>query len=248
MRSLCLVALVGVLSAFQPISQRVQTQTTCVQVLVPSSRVSGRRFASIQVETTTDEQPKPETVKRTVLVQRLHALVPRVRQWMIRFVHLVAQRKAATQQAWQKNSDAMVQRAQQSTSHYLALLRASTTDTNNNNNNNNSADIPTALAKASLVATRKRVQDILDFAKASSHSRLFSSSSVVVSTVSSAVARNPVTNAFRNDADYYAKARKQPKNPQEEARLQAKYAAIESLEERAFTILVDLGMVQINNA
>jgi hypothetical protein len=39
----------------------------------------------------------------------------------------------------------------------------------------------------------------------------------------------------------------QPKPPKEEARLQAKYAAIESLEERAFTILVDLGMVELSD-
>lgn len=44
-----------------------------------------------------------------------------------------------------------------------------------------------------------------------------------------------------------ANARQQPKAPAEEARLQAKYAAIESLEERAYTILVDLGMVQVTS-
>jgi len=42
------------------------------------------------------------------------------------------------------------------------------------------------------------------------------------------------------------KARQQqPKSPAEEAKLQARYAAIESLEERAFQILVDLGMVEV---
>lgn len=39
-------------------------------------------------------------------------------------------------------------------------------------------------------------------------------------------------------------ARRQPKSPEEEARLAAKYAAIEDLSERAFTILVDLYMVE----
>ena len=38
-------------------------------------------------------------------------------------------------------------------------------------------------------------------------------------------------------------ARQQPKSPMEEATLAAKYAAISSVEERAFQILVDLGMV-----
>ena len=38
-------------------------------------------------------------------------------------------------------------------------------------------------------------------------------------------------------------ARQQPKSPMEEAILAAKYAAISSVEERAFQILVDLGMV-----
>ena len=40
-----------------------------------------------------------------------------------------------------------------------------------------------------------------------------------------------------------ADARKQPKSPEEEAKLAAKYAAIEDVGERAFTILKDLGMV-----
>jgi hypothetical protein len=40
------------------------------------------------------------------------------------------------------------------------------------------------------------------------------------------------------------KALQQPKSLVEEAQLQSKYAAIESLEERAYTILVDLGMVE----
>ena len=38
--------------------------------------------------------------------------------------------------------------------------------------------------------------------------------------------------------------RQQPKSPPEEDLLQAKYASIESLEERAYTILMDLGMVE----
>ena len=37
--------------------------------------------------------------------------------------------------------------------------------------------------------------------------------------------------------------RKQPKSPEEEARLAAKYAAIEDLGERAYTILKDLAMI-----
>jgi len=41
----------------------------------------------------------------------------------------------------------------------------------------------------------------------------------------------------------YIRARQQPKDPIEEIRLQQKYAAIESLEERAFQILLDLGML-----
>ena len=38
-------------------------------------------------------------------------------------------------------------------------------------------------------------------------------------------------------------ARKQPKSPQQEARLAAKYAAIDDLGERAYTILKDLDMI-----
>ena len=44
----------------------------------------------------------------------------------------------------------------------------------------------------------------------------------------------------------FVEARKQPKSPEVEAALAAKYAAIESLEDRAFQILVDLGMVETN--
>lgn len=39
----------------------------------------------------------------------------------------------------------------------------------------------------------------------------------------------------------------QPRHPVVEARLAAKYAKIESLEERAFQILVDLNMVELHN-
>ena len=43
------------------------------------------------------------------------------------------------------------------------------------------------------------------------------------------------------------RARQQPKLAKEEAELAAKYAAIESLSERAFQILLDLGMVQVTS-
>lgn len=43
-------------------------------------------------------------------------------------------------------------------------------------------------------------------------------------------------------------SRHQPRPPEEEARLAAKYAAIEDLGERAFAILVDLGMVQVTGS
>jgi hypothetical protein len=49
-----------------------------------------------------------------------------------------------------------------------------------------------------------------------------------------------------NSRDSFAIARQQPKSRSDEKRLQAKYGAIESLEERAFQILADLGMVQIH--
>ena len=42
------------------------------------------------------------------------------------------------------------------------------------------------------------------------------------------------------------KARMQPKSESEEASLSSKYAAMSSLGERAFAILIDLGMVDIN--
>ena len=40
-------------------------------------------------------------------------------------------------------------------------------------------------------------------------------------------------------------ASKQPKSPEVEASLKEKYASIKSLEERVFTILLDLGMIEI---
>ena len=42
----------------------------------------------------------------------------------------------------------------------------------------------------------------------------------------------------------YRKARQQPKAPQEEDELKQKYASIDDIEERAYQILVDLGMVE----
>ena len=45
-------------------------------------------------------------------------------------------------------------------------------------------------------------------------------------------------------ADRYKRARQQPKSPTEEDALASKYAAIPTLEERAYTILKDLGMLE----
>ena len=47
-------------------------------------------------------------------------------------------------------------------------------------------------------------------------------------------------------SDSIVKARQQPKSTEEECILQQKYASIVDLEERAFNILVDLGMVDLN--
>ena len=47
-------------------------------------------------------------------------------------------------------------------------------------------------------------------------------------------------------SDSIVKARQQPKSTEEERILQQKYASIQDLEERAFNILVDLGMVDLN--
>jgi hypothetical protein len=44
----------------------------------------------------------------------------------------------------------------------------------------------------------------------------------------------------------YVKARTQPKSPREEEILAAKYAAIPTVEERAYQILVDLGMIEVS--
>lgn len=46
----------------------------------------------------------------------------------------------------------------------------------------------------------------------------------------------------------FIRARQQPKSPAEEQRLQKKYASISDIGERAFAILVDLGMVETQDA
>jgi hypothetical protein len=73
---------------------------------------------------------------------------------------------------------------------------------------------------------------------------------VTKTTVNSVHKTNPFSSRTTNinNSNKFQKARQQPKSPAEEARLQAKYAAIESLEERAFTILVDLGMVELTSS
>ena len=43
----------------------------------------------------------------------------------------------------------------------------------------------------------------------------------------------------------FVQARSQPKSPSEEKKLQRKYAAIPELGDRAYQILVDLGMVEV---
>jgi hypothetical protein len=45
----------------------------------------------------------------------------------------------------------------------------------------------------------------------------------------------------------YVRARKQPKSPSEEMGLSARYAAIPDIGERAFQILVDLGMIEVHD-
>ena len=63
--------------------------------------------------------------------------------------------------------------------------------------------------------------------------------------------RPQASTAFRTRDPYankplpskFAKAREQPKSPSEEAALKAKYDAFDSIEERCFAILLDLGMV-----
>jgi hypothetical protein len=69
-----------------------------------------------------------------------------------------------------------------------------------------------------------------------------------VPTNSSSKSTLPISTASPLNGKKAAYRQQQPKSSGEEVRLQAKYAAIESLEERAFTILVDLGMVETSSS
>lgn len=61
--------------------------------------------------------------------------------------------------------------------------------------------------------------------------------------------RNSVTDeasSIPSNDPVHVKARHQPKTPEEEAELAARYAKISDVGERAFQILVDLGMIELN--
>ena len=69
--------------------------------------------------------------------------------------------------------------------------------------------------------------------------------------ISATEGRGPKTRIGMDSRDYavvdIALARQQPKSTEEERRLMEKYGNIEDLEERAFNILVDLGMVDLHS-
>ena len=119
-------------------------------------------------------------------------------------------------------------------------------------NHESPADVETKIADSSmpqfLSSTNKIIADAKAIAteKIKANLMIYRSSrkleSVPVSSSSPqkiAVSQNSKKSTYRQQ---------QPKSPVEEARLQAKYAAIESLEERAFTVLVDLGMVELSSS
>jgi hypothetical protein len=78
--------------------------------------------------------------------------------------------------------------------------------------------------------------------------------STLAEPITKVVKKNVSTFFFGNEptsisnGKVLSKVRKQPKSLDEERKLQAKYAAIPTLEERAFQILVDLGMVEITGS
>ena len=75
---------------------------------------------------------------------------------------------------------------------------------------------------------------------------IVSAVSVEDTTKAAMIVETP-NNILPNLEKRYLQARQQPKSPSEEMKLQAKYAAIESVEDRAFQILLDLGMIQKTN-
>ena len=173
---------------------------------------------------------------------------PVLRRWMTRVMHWMTQRQVATRRVWQDHRpvEHLQQLVQQTQKHSLALLRTSDAE-EIEDAGTTAASVPPSLAKASLVASRQRLHNVLDHAKqqesSMAHSKLFSSTTTV------ATVHEPPQQQQHplDDVEYWAQVRQQPKSPAEEARLQARYAAIPTLEERAFTILVDLGMVQVHS-
>lgn len=108
--------------------------------------------------------------------------------------------------------------------------------------------------KLSLSYTTSRIKNFFWKVKNSSDELKMSSSLSAKSPVTIA---SPITKAVKNSVPVFFRSptselskmlyRQQPRSTADEKRLQAKYAAIPSLEERAFQILVDLRMVDVHS-
>lgn len=112
-------------------------------------------------------------------------------------------------------------------------------------------DVPIRFAQTGSTAddVRDYVLDLVESVETLPEQETPSSDAVVVPAVAAVPAETKVhvddvlDESVDEKARAIAKARKQPKSPEEEALLAAKYAAIADVSERAYVILKDLGMI-----
>lgn len=116
-------------------------------------------------------------------------------------------------------------------------------------------DVPIRFLQAGSTAdeVRDSVLDLVESVETLSEEEIPSSSEIVLAATSEATETTPSKKTTDDDkvpdeniddkVKAICQARKQPKSPEEEAILAARYAAISNVGERAFCILKDLGMI-----
>jgi len=129
------------------------------------------------------------------------------------------------------------------------FLRAYATVGQGDQSRNQIVNVPIRFSQTGSTAddVREYVLDLVESVESLSEQELSSSdSSTAVTTISTEIQADvdqvPVTNVDEQ-VRAICNSRKQPKSPEEEALLAARYAAIADVGERAFCILKDLGMI-----
>jgi microcompartment protein CcmL/EutN len=107
---------------------------------------------------------------------------------------------------------------------------------------NTSTTAATAAAATSFVSLRNKIQDATKVVD-----RLHPTLTSTMENTNKKVSTKTWYNQQQNGIASRAQQQQQPKSSTEEMQLQVKYASIESLEERAFAILLDLGMIHNHN-